>query len=413
MSGRRAGASWICCQLGAREHYVVPRALHRAGRLRELVTDAWVAPSSPLQLLPGEQARRLRERYHPDLADAAVCDFTSSLITHEVLWKTQRLSGWPSFMVRNAWFQEQALHHLKSVDTSSSGTVLFAHSYAALAPFRWAKARGWTLVLSQIDPGEHHFDVVALAAQASPQYGPAPLPPPPEYFSQWREECALADRIVVNSSWTAGSLEQAGVPRDKMSIVPLAYEPQQERESATIDRQYPDAFTPSRPLRILYVGQVAVAKGAAALLEAFDALRDRPVHLTMVGATSMQVPHAFLSDPSITWAGHIPRQEVMRHYRDADVLVFPSMSDGFGMAQIEACGWGLPIVASRHCGEVVEHGVNGLLLPEVSAGAIANAIRTLLDAPASLTRFAGEQRRHVTGGLDAMGQALLEIIPNE
>ena len=33
---------WLCCQLGAREHYAIPRALFRSGMLGYLVTDAWV-----------------------------------------------------------------------------------------------------------------------------------------------------------------------------------------------------------------------------------------------------------------------------------------------------------------------------------------------------------------------------------
>ena len=39
---------WICCQLGAREHYAIPRALSRLGTLDWLITDAWVPPSSIL-----------------------------------------------------------------------------------------------------------------------------------------------------------------------------------------------------------------------------------------------------------------------------------------------------------------------------------------------------------------------------
>ena len=61
----------------------------------------------------------------------------------------------------------------------------------------------------------------------------------------------------------------------------------------------------------------------------------------------------------------------MEHYRASDLLVFPSHSDGFGMAQIEAQGWGLPIVASRNCGRVVRDGETGFLLDEVSPPAIA------------------------------------------
>ena len=47
---------------------------------------------------------------------------------------------------------------------------------------------------------------------------------PPEYWDFWREECKLADRIVVNSEWAREGLVRGGVPAEKISIIPLAYE---------------------------------------------------------------------------------------------------------------------------------------------------------------------------------------------
>ena len=94
-------AVWVCCHLGAREHYAVPRALHRQQRLGHLITDAWVAPESALRALRGGRARRLRERYHEELSNAPITHFTSSLISHELLWSAQGNSGWPLFLARN------------------------------------------------------------------------------------------------------------------------------------------------------------------------------------------------------------------------------------------------------------------------------------------------------------------------
>ena len=60
---------WICCQLGAREHYAIPRALFSRGLLGCLVTDAWVRPSSVLAKV---SAGGLADRFHRDLSDARV-----------------------------------------------------------------------------------------------------------------------------------------------------------------------------------------------------------------------------------------------------------------------------------------------------------------------------------------------------
>lgn len=409
----QGGARWICCQLGAREHYAIPRALHRHGRLARLVTDAWVRPGSVLRALPGGQSRRLRERYHAELSAAPVRHFTSSLMAHEVLWRAGGRSGWNLLTARNRWFQRRAAAASQAVARpAGERTVLFAHSYAALEIFKRAKPRGWTLVLGQIDPGAAHFDIVSRSAQEAPDYGAPPAAPPERYLDDWREECRLADRIVVNSEWSRSSLERVGIPASKLVVIPLAYEPNDSGDVASSERRYPDAFTPSRPLRLLFVGHIAVAKGVKALLESMALLTDVPFELSLVGHADMRVPRAYLQHPSVRWVGPVSRSEVMRRYRDADVLLFPSLSDGFGMAQIEAQGWSLPIVASRSCGRVVQDGLNGLLLDEVSPAALARAIRRVAADPRLLAELSRNSAATHLTSVSALGAALLQLEPS-
>jgi glycosyltransferase involved in cell wall biosynthesis len=396
-------ATWLCCQLGAREHYAIPRALHRRHQLAHLVTDAWVPPQSAFRALPGGRARRLCERYQEELARVPITHFTSSLIGHELRWRAQSLTGWQLFMARNLWFQERAARVLRS-SPAGPAMVVFAHSYAALEIFRAARQRSYRCVLAQIDPGERHFALVAESARQAPEYGPAPPAPPARYLEAWREECALADHIVVNSEWSLDSLQHAGVPASKMTVVPLAY----DGEGTVSDvHAYPDRFTIERPLRLLYVGQVSVAKGVKVLFDSMALLGDAPVELTVVGERSAQVPLQHLNDQRIRWIGPVSRSEVMSHYRVADALIFPSLSDGFGMAQIEARGWRLPIVASRSSGQVVDDGVNGILLDEVTPEALAAVIKRLIAGPQLLARFSHNSISAPSTGLDALGDSLL------
>jgi glycosyltransferase involved in cell wall biosynthesis len=398
-------SQWICCQLSARDHYVVPRALHRRGSLRALITDAWVPPGSPIAWVPVEQARRLSDRYHPELASAPVRALTASLVRHEIGSRLQRPSDWDAMIARNQWFMAEAARQLRALEapTSQPATV-FAHSYAALDVLREAKQRGWATVLGQIDAGEAHFAAVARACQDAPQYGPAPAAPPPEYFADWREECRLADRIIVNSEWSCEGLVRAGIEARKLEVVPLPY----EGAVAVTAREYPGQFTVARPLRLLFVGSVSTAKGAAALVDAMAHLRDRPVVLRLVGPLAMSVPEtARLA--TIEFAGPVPRSDVMRYYDEADLLVFPSHSDGFGLVQAEARARGLPVLASHACGRVVDDGVTGLLLDVVSPAAIAGAVTAVLDQPgllATLSRNAASSRPF---SVDDLGQALAVV----
>ncbi len=65
---------------------------------------------------------------------------------------------------------------------------------------------------------------------------------------------------------------------------------------------------------------------------------------------------------------------VESYYRDADVFILPTLSDGFGLTQLEAQAWKLPVIASRYCGEVVRDGFNGVVIEEVTGLRIAEVI---------------------------------------
>lgn len=394
--------AWVCCHFGAREHYAIPRALHRAGALRTLVTDAWVRPGSPI----GRLSARLSERFHPELAGVDVRALTARLVAREAGWRLSPRPEWETTMRRNEWFQRQSVRLLSSLRGEQ---VVFAHSYSARLIFRLAKARGWPTVLGQIDPGIAHFAIARRLAAEAPQFGPPPPEPPPRYFEEWRDECATADCIVVNSEWSRQSLAQAGIDTGKVKVVPLAYEPAVPSDSPR--RSYPSSFTAGRPLRLLFAGTQSVVKGVPVLLEAMAALRGEPVTLRLVGEHGMLIPPALVPRESVEVVGPVSRSEVMRHYGECDVLIFPSHSDGFGMVQVEAQAAGLPIVASRHCGRVAEDGRTGIVLSEVSPAVLTAAIRSLLEQPAMLARFSDAARSQRPSSVAALGAALLAAVP--
>ena len=398
--------SWITCQLGFRDHYLVPRVLHRAGVLRQAYTEIWVKPGSLIHRLGGQ---RLRERYHPELADAPVHAWNVRALGKELEYRARRLTLWPHILERNRWFQQRCIRALHSLRVRDAERVtLFAYSYAARDLLAYARSRGWRTVLGQMDAGQYDeqlmIELYARRAKVSGGWDRIP----PEHWDNWRQECDLADRIVVNSSWSGEALTRAGIDGAKVRVVPLAYE--SHGPPQVTERDYPTAFTAQRPLRVLFLGMVNVRKGAAEAIEALGLLRDAPVHLTLVGPVGMNVnalPAS--SDPRLTIAGYLPRSIALQQYQSADVFLFPSHSDGFGMTQLEAQAHGLPIIASRHCGDVVRHERDGLLLPEVSASAIADALRRCLNDPEILRRFAREASRQQRFSVEEFGRSLLTL----
>jgi glycosyltransferase involved in cell wall biosynthesis len=312
-------------------------------------------------------------------------------------------------MARNDWFQHHALSALRKLRERDPGTTytLFSYSYAALRLFAFAKDAGWSTVLGQIDPGPFEESIVIDLHRKAGRENDA-NPAPPIYWERWREECRLADRIVVNSNWSRHGLLTEGVTAEKIQVVPLAYDP--PNGVAEFAREYPAAFDFKRPLRVLFLGQVSIRKGMMEILGAISRLEKLPVEFWIVGHVQIPVPPEYERHPRVKWFGSVSRGEAARFYREADVFLFPTFSDGFGLTQLEAQAWNLPVIASRRCGDVVEHGVNGCLLSDVSAEAIVRAIQRILAEPAALTELSAHSRKNeftldkLRGRLDRLGQ---------
>lgn len=376
-------SQWICCQLGAREHYAIPRVLQQQNRLERLVTDAWVESESWINRLPKSCLRAFRERFHVELSDAKVNSFNNSLINFELIQKVQQASGWHKIIERNNWFQNQAIAALEQKKLKTEQPVnLFAYSYAALDILKYAKSRGWNTILGQIDPGLLEEESITLQRNRYPHLRSLWQPAPQKYWQNWQEECSLADKIIVNSKWSKKALENKGVASEKITIVPLAYS--YPVQKLNFIRNYPAAFSNTRPLRVLFLGQIILRKGIAAILEAIELLKNEPVEFWFVGTIGITFPESIIKNERVKIFGKVPRSATIEYYRQADVFLFPTHSDGFGLTQLEAQTWSLPIVTSEFCGAVVKDRINGLILPQVTGKAIAKSIFDCINSPEKL-----------------------------
>jgi glycosyltransferase involved in cell wall biosynthesis len=389
--------------LGAREHYAIPRALHRRGALDCMVTDVWVPPGDFL----GTFKRSLRERFHRDLAATIIHAANLGTVAFELRAKFFGLRGWPQMIARNEWFQKMAIRKLQRTPLELRRTV-FAYSYAARDILRLARSRGWRTVLGQIDAGPPEERIVARLYRDDPVQRGSWEPTSPGYWESWREECALADRIVVNSAWSQNALEEEGIAADKIRVIPLAYSGPTEAEG--FERKYPEAFSAARPLRVLFLGQVNLRKGVGPSLEAVRLLRDEPVEFWFVGPVHVHVPADLRHNPRIHWMDAVPQGATSAFYRNADVFLFPTFSDGFGLTQLEAQAWKLPVIASKFCGDVVKDEHNGWILAELSADAIAAALRRCLTEPSRLRELAANAPLSDKFDLARAGKALLEVL---
>jgi glycosyltransferase involved in cell wall biosynthesis len=378
-----------------------------------LLTDAWLPPRSLLAKLCGRRSK-LKERFHNELRDARVKALNSSLILFEALARARGLKGWANIIARNRWFQDKVVSFLRGYQLSATNSqpVLLSYSYTALEPFRYAKVHGWKTLLVQIDPGRDEETIVAEEAARVPELATAWQPAPAEYWDSWRKECELADRIVVNSEWSREGLVRGGVPVEKISLIPLAYEgegPRHYGTTRTQERKYPDRFTFERPMRVLFLGLINLRKGGARLLEAARILRDEPVEFWMVGPVEIANASTIGDARRVKWFGPVTRNQATEYYRNADLFILPTLSDGFALTQLEAQAQGLPIIASGFCGKVVENGVNGIVLEEPSATCIVAAIRDCIENPGRLQALAAASRVPDKFTMQALAHRLQEL----
>ena len=295
-------------------------------------------------------------------------------------------------MARNALFQREALDILVARQPRISGSgrpvTLFSYSYAALELFREAKKRGWNTVLGQIDPGPGEDAIVRRLRAEHPEWTDSGTASPPEsYWEMWREECSLADRIVVNSSWSRSLLVDAGIDYSKIEVVPLAYEDKDRGKLVASGLPHDDLRNPysdTHPLKVLWLGQVIVRKGIHDLAAAARSVGEGCCRIDVVG------PHSTLPaglPGNLVFHGPVPRSQASEWYARADVFVLPTHSDGFALTQLEAMAHGLPVIATPCCGDVVVDGVNGWLVPPGTPEALAGLIRRILEEPEVLEKM--------------------------
>ena len=133
--------------------------------------------------------------------------------------------------------------------------------------------------------------------------------------------------------------------------------------------------------RALFVGRVAVEKGLVDFLAA-------PMRMQKVvagdGPSRSELQRRY---PEVSFRGYLRGEDLVRAYVDADVLVFPSRTDTFGLVMLEAMACGTPVAAYSVTGprDVVENGISGVLHEDL---ALAAERALLLDRNACRERAA-------------------------
>jgi glycosyltransferase involved in cell wall biosynthesis len=381
MESRRR--KWYCAQIGAREHFAIARALNRDGRLQKLYTDFWAGSFTRFaaEKLGIKGAKSLGARYHGELANGSVDSWNLRSLAWEAglrhRWNRGGNAGpYRGFVEVGQRFAKRVRNALRKEGELKGNGIFFTYDTGALEALEWCRERGVRSVVDQMDPNRIEVQLVSEEEKRWPGWTTGRVEVPEEYFRRREQEWALADRVMVNSEFCAKALEQQGVPREKLVVVPLSYEPEQ-RPKEKKGRQ-----ASGGPLRVLWLGQVILRKGIQYLMEAARKLED--VKFDIVGPVGISKEALATAPANMRFHGRANRSEARGWYEQADVFVLPTLSDGFAITQLEAMAHGLPIVATPCCGTVMSEGEDGFLVEPRDPESLARALRRYVMEPGLL-----------------------------
>ncbi|MFN0219997.1 MAG: glycosyltransferase family 4 protein [Hyphomicrobium sp.] len=251
--------------------------------------------------------------------------------------------------------------------------------YTALATFERARELGVATILHLPSLDSRAYELIQHREKANWPELTAEQDP---YFhtkferryERRQKEIALADVIIANSQLTARSHIAAGADPEKVFVARLGAPPVHR-----VVQRNPHSL--NQPLSVIWAGAFSLRKGAHYLIDALKRLDAREqIQVNVYG--ELTAPERLLraAPNTVKFHGSVPRTILFEAFTHADVLVFPTLSDGFGMVITEALAHGLPVITTDCAGAAELIGPdNGVIVPSSDAAALADALRWCLD----------------------------------
>lgn len=171
----------------------------------------------------------------------------------------------------------------------------------------------------------------------------------------------------------------------------------------------PDGESIRRSQEILFVGRLTETKGVQYLIEAMPAVMHRHagVQLTIIGDGPQRESLEGMAErlgigKDVRFLGAVENAALKQFYREATLMVSPSLSEGFGLTLVEAMGCACPVLATDlpATREIVTDGVTGILCKPEDSEAMADKIGFMLAHPAFCMNMANAARQYVLSRFD-------------
>ena len=196
-----------------------------------------------------------------------------------------------------------------------------------------------------------------------------------------------SSEVIVNSNYMKCELQRLfGLPFEKINVVPNGIN---INNFAGIEKDYEfrRQYAMDNEKIILYVGRLVYEKGVQNLISAMPKILNgyNDSKLVIVGRGGMydelkNQAKAIGIENKIYFTGYLNSKQVQKMYKCADVAVFPSTYEPFGIVALEAMLAGVPAVVSDIGGldEIINHGIDGMKSYAGNSNSIADSVLTLL-----------------------------------
>lgn len=287
-------------------------------------------------------------------------------------------------------FDRAVARRVRRLRGAAGVRAVYAYEDGAAETFRAAAERGWRR-LYDLPIGYWRAGQAIYAEEAGREPAWAPTltgrGDSGGKLARKDAELAAADVVFVASRFTERTLREhapAGLCPARIHVIPYgAPAPAAEDGSALAN-----GGGKGRPLRVLFAGSLGQRKGLSYLLEAVRILGPRRAELTLLGMKTVGgCAPLEAATRAHRWVPSLPHAGVLAEMARADVLVFPSLFEGFGLVIPEAFSRGLPVIATAHTALpdlLTADGTEGFVVPVRSAGAIAERLETLAGNPERL-----------------------------
>ena len=397
-------------------------ALSDAGMLDELWTCLNWVPGAPTERwMPAALARELGRRAWPEavrphIRTAPVRE-AGRLLASRVpgaRWLIRHEAGpWSVDAVFQA-LDRTAAKRVARLPRGGAMRGVYAYEDGAATAFDAARRRGWKCIYDlPIGYWAASEDIFNEEAKREPQWAATltGLLDSDAKRERKTRELETADAVIVASSFTQRTLE--GVPNFKARVHVVPYGAPAPTPGAVVQPVGGLYDGGSRPLRVLFAGSLGQRKGISYLLDAVDRMKGH-AELTLLGAKTVDGCAALDAAVRVhRWIPTLPHADLLAEMERQDVLVLPSLFEGFGLVILEGMSRGLPVIATAHTAgpDVIDDGTDGFIVPIRSAEAIAEKLELLRREPARLAAMKDAARRKAAAlTWDAYRRGIVEAV---